>query len=91
MCLLEHGIERQKFFPAGPAGGPAFLKSLASPLPKARFCPTGGVGPGNASTYLTLENVLCVGGSWVTPRDAVAQGDWQRIEALARDAAALAS
>ncbi len=89
MRLLDHGFEFMKFFPAEPAGGRAYLKGLASPLPAASFCPTGGIGPGNASDYLALPNVVCVGGSWVAPKQAVAEGDWAAIEALARDAANL--
>ena len=90
MRLLERGYNVQKFFPAEAAGGVPFLKSLSSPLPQVRFCPTGGVSPGNAPSYLALPNVLCAGGSWVAPADLVAKGDWAGIEALARDAAELA-
>jgi 2-dehydro-3-deoxyphosphogluconate aldolase/(4S)-4-hydroxy-2-oxoglutarate aldolase len=89
MALLERGYAIQKFFPAGPAGGIAYLKALASPLPGVRFCPTGGVVAENAPAYLALPNVICVGGSWVAPKDAVASGDWSRIERLAREAAGL--
>jgi 2-dehydro-3-deoxyphosphogluconate aldolase / (4S)-4-hydroxy-2-oxoglutarate aldolase len=90
MTLLERGYELQKFFPAEPAGGLAYLKALASPLPSVRFCPTGGVDAANAAAYLALPNVVCVGGSWVAPKDAIAAGDWSRVEDLARKAAALA-
>lgn len=89
MALLEKGYRTMKFFPAGPAGGPAMLKALGGPLPQVTFCPTGGVSPGNAADYLSLSNVACVGGSWVAPAEAMANGDWALIEALARDAAAL--
>lgn len=89
MTLLEKGYSVQKFFPAEAAGGAAALKSIGAPLPQVRFCPTGGVSPANAAQYLTLSNTLCVGGSWVAPPDAVAAGDWSRIEALARTAGAL--
>jgi 2-dehydro-3-deoxyphosphogluconate aldolase/(4S)-4-hydroxy-2-oxoglutarate aldolase len=89
MSLLERGYSCMKFFPAEPAGGVAYLKALAEPLPEARFCPTGGIDAGSAPRYLALSNVLCVGGSWVAPGDAVAAGDWPRITALARAAAAL--
>jgi 2-dehydro-3-deoxyphosphogluconate aldolase/(4S)-4-hydroxy-2-oxoglutarate aldolase len=89
MTLLEYGYALQKFFPAEPAGGTAYLKALASPLPGIRFCPTGGIDAANAAAYLALPNVICVGGSWVAPKDAVAAGDWARIEALARQAASL--
>lgn len=86
MQLLERGHDRLKFFPAEAAGGPTFLKSLASPLPDAKFCPTGGIGLNNAKNYLSLPNVLCVGGSWVVPKDAIAAGHWQRITELAEEA-----
>lgn len=89
MALAEAGFTSLKFFPAGPAGGIAYLKALASPLPEIRFCPTGGIGPDNATSYLALANVICVGGSWVTPSDALDAGDWPRVTALAREAAAL--
>jgi 2-dehydro-3-deoxyphosphogluconate aldolase/(4S)-4-hydroxy-2-oxoglutarate aldolase len=89
MMLLEKGYSVQKFFPAEAAGGASALKSIGAPLPQVKFCPTGGVSPSNASQYLALSNTLCVGGSWVAPSDAVAAGDWSRIEALARTAAAL--
>ncbi|CAL2063637.1 KHG/KDPG aldolase [Streptomyces murinus] len=89
VALLERGVREMKFFPAQAAGGTAYLRSLAGPLPQARFCPTGGIGPGNAAEYLALPNVGCVGGSWMVPADAVAAGDWARIEALARAAAGI--
>jgi 2-dehydro-3-deoxyphosphogluconate aldolase/(4S)-4-hydroxy-2-oxoglutarate aldolase len=89
MTLMERGYGILKFFPAGPAGGIAYLKALAAPLPAIRFCPTGGVSLLNAPDYLKLDNVICVGGSWVAPPDAIAAGDWQRIEELARQAAGL--
>ena len=89
MALLELGYGLQKFFPAEAAGGAAVLKALASPLPGVRFCPTGGIDARNAAAYLTLPNVICVGGSWVAPKETVEAGDWARIEALARQAAAL--
>ncbi len=89
MRLFERGYRVLKFFPAEAAGGAPFLKSLASPLPQIAFCPTGGVSPQNAATYLGLPNVLCAGGSWVAPKDMVMAENWSGIEALARDAAAL--
>ncbi|MGW2744734.1 bifunctional 4-hydroxy-2-oxoglutarate aldolase/2-dehydro-3-deoxy-phosphogluconate aldolase [Streptomyces sp. NPDC001450] len=89
VALLERGVREMKFFPAQAAGGTAYLKSLAGPLPQARFCPTGGIGPATAPEYLSLPNVGCVGGSWMVPADAVAAGDWVRIEELARAAAGL--
>jgi 2-dehydro-3-deoxyphosphogluconate aldolase/(4S)-4-hydroxy-2-oxoglutarate aldolase len=91
MRLLERGYRCLKFFPAEPAGGVACLEALAAPLPEARFCPTGGIDAVKAGAYLTLRNVLCVGGSWVAPKDALAAADWPRITSLARAAAALGS
>lgn len=91
VALLERGVREMKFFPAEAAGGAAYLKALAGPLPQARFCPTGGVGPANAPEYLALPNVACVGGSWMLPADAIASRDWGRVEALARQAAGLGS
>ena len=87
--LVSVGYRYLKFFPAEPAGGIPYLKALAAPLPAVSFCPTGGVDAGNAADYLALANVVCVGGSWVTPKEAVAGGDWARIESLAREAARL--
>lgn len=89
VALLERGVHEMKFFPAEAAGGTAYLKSLGGPLPQARFCPTGGIGLASAPSYLALPNVGCVGGSWMLPADAVAAKDWPRVEALAREAAAL--
>jgi 2-dehydro-3-deoxyphosphogluconate aldolase/(4S)-4-hydroxy-2-oxoglutarate aldolase len=88
--LLERGRREMKFFPAEAAGGVGFLKSVASPVPEARFCPTGGIRPDTAASYLALPNVGCVGGSWLTPADALRAGDWTRIQSLAAQAAALA-
>ena len=87
MAALEEGLDFLKFFPAEQAGGAAFLKSLASPFAGLRFCPTGGVTARNAADYLSLPNVICVGGSWVAPDEAVKAGDWALIEKLAREAA----
>ena len=89
MTLLERGYCLQKFFPASAAGGPALLRALSSPLPAIRFCPTGGITAQNAGEYLSLPNVVCVGGSWLSPRALLEAGDWTAIEALAREAAAL--
>ncbi|MGK5696556.1 bifunctional 4-hydroxy-2-oxoglutarate aldolase/2-dehydro-3-deoxy-phosphogluconate aldolase [Streptomyces sp. URMC 128] len=91
VALLERGVREMKFFPAEAAGGTAYLRSLAGPLPQARFCPTGGIGPASAPDYLGLPNVACVGGSWMLPQDAVAARDWGRVETLAREAAALSA
>jgi 2-dehydro-3-deoxyphosphogluconate aldolase/(4S)-4-hydroxy-2-oxoglutarate aldolase len=89
LAVLERGLTEMKFFPAEASGGAAYLKAIAGPVPQARFCPTGGITPASAPTYLALPNVGCVGGSWLTPADAVRTGDWARIEALAKEAAAL--
>ena len=89
MRLLEAGFAFQKFFPAAASGGAAALAALAGPLPQIGFCPTGGISAQDAPTYLKLKNVLCVGGSWLTPADALATGDWDRIRLLALATAAL--
>ena len=89
MALLEWGYTIQKFFPAEPAGGAAYLASLASPLPQIKFCPTGGITPALAPSYLKLSNVITVGGSWMIPKALIAAGDWAGIEKLAREASAL--
>lgn len=90
MAMREEGYRVLKFFPAEQAGGAAFLKSLSAPLPDIRFCPTGGISPDNARDYLTLANVVCVGGSWVAPGKEIAAGDWSAVEELARAATMLA-
>lgn len=89
MMAQEDGYNALKFFPAMQAGGPAMLKAWAGPFWDVQFCPTGGVTPGNALDFLSLPNVTCVGGSWLVPADALVQGDWSRIEALAREASQL--
>lgn len=89
MRAADAGFDMLKFFPAEASGGAPALKSLAGPLPKISFCPTGGVSPGNARDYLSLPNVICVGGSWVITGDDMASGNWQAIEARARDAQTL--
>ncbi|OKK08164.1 keto-deoxy-phosphogluconate aldolase [Streptomyces sp. CB03234] len=91
VALLERGVREMKFFPAEAAGGTAYLKSLAGPLPRARFCPTGGISLASAPAYLRLPNVGCVGGTWMLPGDALAGRNWSRVEALAREASALRS
>ena len=89
MALLERGYSVQKFFPAEANGGAAALKAIGAPIPQVSFCPTGGVSLQNAPDYLSLPNTLCVGGSWVAPKDAITSQDWDRVETLAREAAAL--
>lgn len=89
MRMAEAGRRILKFFPAEPAGGAAYLKALGAPLPDLLFCPTGGIDAAKAKSYLALKNVVCVGGSWVMPADALKAGDWATVTALAREAAAL--
>lgn len=86
MRVLERGQREMKLFPAEASGGRAFLNAVASPFAEARFCPTGGITPETAPLYRKLPNVGCVGGSWLTPRDAIAARDWGRIEKLAAEA-----
>lgn len=88
MAGLTAGYRCFKFFPAGAAGGIAMLNSFAGPFPEARFCPTGGISQATVKSYLDLPNVLCAGGSWLTPADAVGRKDWSVIESLASKAAA---
>lgn len=89
MAGLALGYSQFKLFPANIVGGVGALKAFASPFPQASFCPTGGVSLANAPDYLAQPNVICVGGSWVAPLDAVKSGDWAKIERLAREAAGL--
>jgi len=89
MALAARGFKVLKFFPAEASGGIAWLKSVAAPLPEAKFCPTGGIDGKNAASYLACPNVLAIGGSWVAPKHAISSGDFARITQLAREAAAL--
>lgn len=89
LALAEHGFEMLKFFPAAASGGADWLRSVAAPLARLSFCPTGGINAGNAGTYLSLPNVVCVGGSWMVPPAAVASGDFATIGKLAAEAAGL--
>ncbi|MEI5675379.1 MULTISPECIES: bifunctional 4-hydroxy-2-oxoglutarate aldolase/2-dehydro-3-deoxy-phosphogluconate aldolase [unclassified Nocardioides] len=89
LAALEAGCTELKFFPAEASGGAAYLGSLASVVPAARFCPTGGITAASAPSYLSLANVGCVGGSWITPASVLAAGDWDRVSALAAEAAQL--
>ncbi len=89
MAATADGLTFLKFFPAVPAGGVAMLKALHGPFPDVTFCPTGGLTPDNAPQFLALPNVRVCGGSWLTPADAMEQGDWARITRLAREASAL--
>ena len=90
MNLMDHGFRALKFFPAEAAGGVKMLSSLGGPLGELVFCPTGGIDAAKAPSYLAQRNVACVGGSWMVPADALAAGDFSRIEALAREASQLA-
>jgi 2-dehydro-3-deoxyphosphogluconate aldolase / (4S)-4-hydroxy-2-oxoglutarate aldolase len=89
MALLEWGYAHQKFFPAEPAGGTAYLASLSQPIPQVKFCPTGGITLEKAPSYLKLSNVITLGGSWMAPKGLVQAGDWAGIENLARAASQL--
>lgn len=89
IALMEMGFSELKFFPAEAAGGRDYLKSVSGPIPELKFCPTGGIGPSNAPDYLALPNVMCVGGSWVTPKAALAARDWAEITRLSKEAALL--
>ncbi len=89
MMASEAGYKELKFFPAMQAGGPAMLKAWSGPFFDVKFCPTGGVSVANAKEFLSLSNVICVGGSWLVPTDALAAGDWARITALAAQSALL--
>jgi 2-dehydro-3-deoxyphosphogluconate aldolase/(4S)-4-hydroxy-2-oxoglutarate aldolase len=89
MLAQEDGYQQLKFFPAMQAGGPAMLKAWQGPFGNVKFCPTGGITAANAWELLALPNVACVGGSWLTPTDIVAKGDWARVTQLAREAVAL--
>lgn len=91
MTLVARDQHVMKFFPAEQAGGTAYLKAVNGPLPSARFCPTGGIGPEVARDYLALPNVACVGGSWLTPSDLVTAGDWDAVTRLAAEAVGLGS
>jgi 2-dehydro-3-deoxyphosphogluconate aldolase/(4S)-4-hydroxy-2-oxoglutarate aldolase len=91
MSLLERGYRHLKFFPAVPAGGHKLLGAWASPLPQIRFCPTGGISLASAPEFLSLPNVVCVGGSWLTPKAALASQHWDEVTRLARAASQLAA
>ncbi len=89
LALMAHGFRVCKLFPATAVGGLAMLKGLAGPLGGLRFCPTGGIGPDNAAEFLAQPNVLCVGGSWMVPKQWLAAGDYARVRQASADAAAL--
>jgi 2-dehydro-3-deoxyphosphogluconate aldolase/(4S)-4-hydroxy-2-oxoglutarate aldolase len=89
MALAARGLSQMKFFPAQAAGGVAMLKAISGPLPSISFCPTGGITKANAPDFLVLDNVLCVGGTWMLDKAAIAAGDWENIERQARLASQL--
>jgi 2-dehydro-3-deoxyphosphogluconate aldolase/(4S)-4-hydroxy-2-oxoglutarate aldolase len=89
LSAREAGFRQLKLFPAVPAGGVGMLNAIAGPLPDMLFCPTGGISQGTAAQFLACKNVVCVGGSWLTPKDAMVAGDWNKITELAKAAAAL--
>lgn len=89
MAAREAGFRQLKLFPAVPAGGLGMLNAISGPLPDVKFCPTGGISQETAAQFLACKNVECVGGSWLTPKDAVQAGDWRRITELARAASRL--
>jgi 2-dehydro-3-deoxyphosphogluconate aldolase/(4S)-4-hydroxy-2-oxoglutarate aldolase len=89
MAAREAGFRQLKLFPAVPAGGVGMLSAIGGPLPDVTFCPTGGISIDTAPQFLALKNVACVGGSWLTPKDAIKTGDWDLITDLAKSAAAL--
>jgi 2-dehydro-3-deoxyphosphogluconate aldolase/(4S)-4-hydroxy-2-oxoglutarate aldolase len=89
MAAREAGFRQLKLFPAVPAGGVGMLNAIGGPLPDVTFCPTGGISIDTAPQFLACKNVACVGGSWLTPKDAIASGNWAHITELARAAAAL--
>jgi len=91
MLGIEYGLDLFKLFPASVVGGANMLKALSGPFPDVKFCPTGGVGPANVGDYLSLDNVVCVGGSWMVPNDLVKAGDWQGIIDLSEEAISLVS
>ena len=89
MAAMEKGLHTLKFFPAEAAGGTAMLKSFASPFASVKFCPTGGITLKTAPSYLALPNVVCVGGSWLVPAEAVRDDNWAEVTRLAQEAAAI--
>lgn len=91
LALLDRGYDLQKLFPANVAGGVPYLKAIGAPVPEVSFMPTGGVKPDNAGDYLALPNVACVGGSWIAPKDLLANGDFDTIREIAIAAASLGS
>ncbi|MBC8510018.1 MAG: bifunctional 4-hydroxy-2-oxoglutarate aldolase/2-dehydro-3-deoxy-phosphogluconate aldolase [Chloroflexi bacterium] len=91
MIARDEGFNTLKLFPAEQAGGIGMLKAIGSPVPELKFCPTGGIGPSSLQQYLKLPNVICVGGSWVSPAQAMQSGNWKQITKLAAEAVAAAA
>lgn len=89
MSLVARGFRCCKLFPASAVGGLAMLKGLAGPLGQLKLCPTGGISESNAAEFLAQPNVLCIGGSWMVPKDWLAAGDWARVRESAARAAAI--
>ncbi|EXU76149.1 bifunctional 4-hydroxy-2-oxoglutarate aldolase/2-dehydro-3-deoxy-phosphogluconate aldolase [Erwinia mallotivora] len=88
MTGMDYGLREFKFFPAEANGGVKALQAIGGPFPQVRFCPTGGISPANYRDYLALKSVLCIGGSWLVPADALEAGDYERITRLAKEAVA---
>ncbi|ROQ27377.1 bifunctional 4-hydroxy-2-oxoglutarate aldolase/2-dehydro-3-deoxy-phosphogluconate aldolase [Gallaecimonas pentaromativorans] len=86
---MDLGLGYFKFFPAEASGGAPALKAMGGPIPQVKFCPTGGISEKNAASYLGLPNVLCVGGSWLAPKELIEAGDWDGITAIAKAASSL--
>lgn len=84
MLALQYGYRNLKFFPAEAAGGITMLKSLAAPFSDVKFCPTGGINLDNMKNYLNLNNVLCVGGSWLSPKELILEKQWNKITQIAK-------
>ncbi len=89
--LTEHGITMMKFFPAESSGGVGALKALAGPFPEIRFCPTGGIDLARAHDYLALDNVVCIGGTWMVPTGLIELGAWDTITQIALEASSATS
>lgn len=90
LAVLEQGLTELKFFPAESSGGASYLRAISAVAPQARFCPTGGITPESAPSYLRLANVPCVGGSWIAPLNDLHAGNWEHISKRAADAARFA-
>lgn len=89
LALMARGFRVCKLFPASAVGGPAMLKGLAGPLAELKLCPTGGISEANAAEYLSQPNVVCIGGSWMVPKDWLASGEWDKVREASAKAAAI--